>query len=280
VTDTTALRGVLDITEEDYFAATSMLSASGIKLLLPPSCPAKYQWAQTHPVRKGEFDIGSAAHKLVLGSGPGIEVIEADDWRKKATQEQRDAARAAGRIPILARNYERVTAMAAALREHPVAGPLFDPEHGLPERSLFWADAEHGIGCRARLDWLPDPRGGRLIIPDYKTCDDASAEAAARAAGNWAYHIQHAWYTRAAVACGLDDDPAFVFVFQEKEPPYLIHVVQLDAGAIMAGRVACDAGTEIFRDCMAAGAWPGYPDEVTEISLPPWKARIPEGAYS
>jgi hypothetical protein len=271
--------GVHQIPEDDYFAARYALSASGAKDLL--DCPARFRWKQDHPTVKGEFDYGSAAHKLILGSGPQIAIIDADSWRTNAAKDAREQARQAGHIPLLIADFIKVQAMAAALQAHPLAAALFDPDCGLPEQSLFWHDAEFGIDRRARLDWLPDPRGGRLIIGDYKTTTDASPGACERAVGNWAYHVQRAWYCEAVRACGLDDDPAFLFCFQEKDPPYLINVVQLDAAAITSGDIACRAACEIFRDCTAADSWPGYPWEpdITEISVSPWKTRIPEGYY-
>jgi hypothetical protein len=306
----TAVRepGVCQIPEEEYFAATYALSSSGAKDIL--DCPARYKWKRDHPERKKEFDYGSAAHKLVLGAGPEIQVVDAarlaelasrapdtktaklwgdtaakgdpDSWATSAAKAAKAQARSAGRVPILAADLVHVKAMAAEIRLHPLAAALFNPDCGLPEQSLFWHDPEFGIHRRARLDWLPDPRGGRFIIGDYKTTTNASPDAIRRAVGDWAYHVQHAWYCEAVRACGLDDDPAFVFIFQEKEPPYLIHPVQLDAAAIRSGDIACKAACERFRDCTKTDLWPGYPYEpdITTVSLPPWKTRIPEDYYS
>jgi hypothetical protein len=300
-------QGVCQIPEEEYFAATYALSASGAKDIL--DCPARFRYKQAHPTLKKEFDYGSAAHKVVLGSGPDIEVIDAAclarladttadaktarlyadtagkgdpaAWATSAAKAARDNARAAGKIPLLRRDHDHVRAMADEIRRHPLASALFDPSAGLPEQSLFWHDSESGIDRRARLDWLPDPRGARLIIGDYKTCADASPGAIRRAVGDWAYHIQRSWYCAAVRACGIDDDPGFVYIFQEKDPPYLINPVQLDPAAIASGDIASQAACEIFRDCTGAGVWPGYPYEpdITAVSLPPWKSRIPEEYY-
>lgn len=294
--------GVCTIPEEDYFAATWALSASGAKAIL--DCPARFKWMQDHPAVKKEFDFGSAAHLLVLGSGPPIQVIDAaclaelvDQapdaktaklWAKtasegdpatRATSAVKTAeanARAAGKIPILPADYRHAVAMAEAIKRHPLAGKLFDPDSGLPEQSLFWHDAEHGIDRRGRLDWLPDPRGGPLDIPDYKTTTDCSPDACRKSIGSFAYHIPRTWYCDAARACGLSDDPAFLFVFQEKTPPYFVNVVQLDDAAIASGRIACDAAMERYRDCLAADAWPEYPLDIPELSVSPWNTRIPE----
>lgn len=297
--------GVHTMPEADYHAATWALSASGAKLIL--DCPARFRWVQDHPVRKREFDIGSAAHKLVLGSGPVISVIDArclqrladratdpkvaklyaetaakgdpTGWTTNAAKEARSQAYRTGSIPVLKADFDKVRAMADALRRHPLASALLDRTCGLPEQSLFWDDPEFGVPRRARFDWLPDPRGGRVTIADYKTCENASPDAIRKAVGNWAYHIQDATYREGCAALGLDDDPAFVFIFQEKEPPYLVNTGQLDAAAVQSGRVACRAAIEMFRDCTAADVWPGYGPEIADISLPPWATRIPEDYY-
>jgi len=165
--------GVYEIPEAVYHGDPvpgGSLSASGAKRLLPPSCPARFRYEQEHPVFKATFDFGSAAHKMVLGVGPDLAVIDAEDWRTKAAKDEREAARLSGRIPVLRSEHAEVMAMAAALREHPVASALFDPQRGgKAEQSLFWPDAEFGIWRRARLDWMPDPNApGRFILGDYK----------------------------------------------------------------------------------------------------------------
>lgn len=270
--------GVRTMPEADYHAATWALSASGAKLIL--DCPARFRWVQDHPVRKRAFDFGSAAHLLVLGAGPRVQVVNAADWRTNAAKAAKAEAYASGCTPVLRHEFDHVRAMADTLRRHPLASALFDPSCGLPEQSLFWHDAEFGIDRRSRLDWLQDPRGGRLTIADYKSCADASPDAIRKAVGNYGYHIQDATYREGCAALGLDDDPAFVFVFQEKDPPYLVNVAQLDAAAVQSGRIACRAAAEIFRDCTESGLWPGYGPEIADISLPPWATRIPEGYYS
>jgi hypothetical protein len=266
--------GVYDIPEADYFGATGALSCSGAKLLLPPSCPALFRYRQDHPEYKDVFDFGSAAHRMVLGAGPEVKVIDATDWRGKAAKEARDAARAEGKIPLLIDDAWKVEAMASTLQQHPIARALLDPERGgRPEQSLFWADEDTGVHRRARLDWLPEPGPGRFIAVDYKSCSSADPAAIAKAVANYGYYQQDPYYLDGICALGLDDDPAFVFIFQEKEPPYLVTVVQLDEEARQAGRARNRQAIERFRDCTEAGIWPGYSDDIELISLPPWALR-------
>ena len=262
--------GIYDIPEADYFAATGALSCSGAKLLLPPSCPAKFFYRLDHAEYKDEWDFGSAAHNMVLGTGPEIAEIEFDDWRKKAAQEQRDEAREAGKIPLLSKDLAKVRAMAGALRAHPYAGFLLDPYDGKPEQSLFWEHERTGIPLRARLDWLPDMTTGRPIIADYKTADSAEPEKFRKAATDYGYHQQHAWYSD-GVAALYGVLPSFVFVVQEKTPPYLVSVVEWHPEAVRIGRARNEKAIDIYRACIEAGEWPGYTDqEPAEIMLPAW----------
>src|SRR5690606_6451240 len=129
--------GIYDIDVDDYHrdpVPGGSLSSSGARDLLPPSCPAKFRYDRDNPgpTSKRHFDLGHAAHKLVLGVGAPLVVIEADSYRTKAAQEQQKAAHLAGHVPLLEHEHEQVQAMAAAIREHPIAGPLFNPEHGTP----------------------------------------------------------------------------------------------------------------------------------------------------
>ena len=269
---TLTVPGVYDDLDEATYHAHPALSASGAKRLLPPSCPAIYKYERDHgrPPKK-EYDLGHAAHKLVLGRGAEIAVVDADSWRTKAAQEAQKTAHAEGRIPLLAHEHRQVQAMAERLRAHPVAKALFDPGRGgKPEQSLFWHDTRHGVDRRARLDWLPAATDGRMILPDYKTAKSAEPRAVAKAVADYAYHQQAAWYIDAAQALGLADDVAFVFVFQEKTPPYLVTVAELDAQALHVGRVLNDRALEVFAECSAHDTWPGYSDDVELISLPAW----------
>lgn len=254
--------------------AGGSLSSSGARKLLPPNCPARFRWELDHPRPANPvFDFGHAAHKQVLGVGAKVVVVDADSWRTNAAKDKQAAAYAAGQVPVLAHEYADVQNMADALRAHPVASALFNPAAGSPEQSLFWTDAETDVWCRARLDWLPDATDRRMVIADYKTCASAELGHIERAVHSYGYHQQAAFYVDGVKALGLADDPAFVFVFQEKTAPYLITVVQLDPEAERIGRAENRKAIDIYRRCKATDNWPGYSEDIELISLPPWVER-------
>lgn len=265
--------GVYQLSDAEYHGDPvpgGSLSASGAKVLL--RAPALYRWERQHGrPPKREFDVGHAAHKLVLGVGPELHVTDVEEWRTKAVKEEVAEARAAGKVPIKPSEFDAVTGMVHALRAHPVARHLLDPEQGgRPEQSLFWQGED--VWLRSRLDWLPDPdRPGRVVIPDYKTTTSSHPGAIRKQVADYGYHVQDAWY-RAAVDNLISPNPAFVFIFQEKTPPYLVTVVQLDEDAQQVGHRAMSRAIEMYRDCTESGIWPGYVGdyEIPEINLPPW----------
>jgi PDDEXK-like domain of unknown function (DUF3799) len=268
--------GVYDIPEDAYHADPvpgGSLSASGAKKLL--ACPARYDYDRRHPPQPtAAMEFGTAVHKLVLGKGPDLVVVEAGNWRTKAAQDKARDARAAGKVPLLAADAERAAGVAGAVLSHPVAGRLFGPaDGGAPERSLFWADEATGVMRRARLDWLPGAAHGRMIVPDLKTSHSADPAAIPRAVASYGYHIQAAWYLEGVRALGLSADAAFLLVFAETAEPCPVTVVQLDTEAMAAGAALGQHACERWRDCTETGEWPGYTTDIELISLPPWTLR-------
>ena len=269
--------GIYDLPEDAYHAdpvPDGSLSVSGAKKLLPPYCPARFRYDQLFPPPPTRaMELGTAAHKMVLGIGAQIVAVDAENWTTKAAKEQRDAIRGGGGVPLLRREYTQVQDMADAIRGHRIAGKLLSPERGDPERSIFWLDDEFGIWRRSRLDHMPRAGRGRPIITDYKTCDSASPEEIPKQVARYRYDMQDDWYRAAYRAVCPGEDPAFVLVFQEKTPPYLITCVELTEDARMAGERLNRAAIERYRDCAAVDIWPGYTSGIEPISLPAWARR-------
>lgn len=268
--------GVYEISADEYHqdpVPGGSLSSSGARKLLPPSCPALYKYEHDNPPGpKKTFEIGHAAHALALGTGPELVLVDAPRWDTKAIKTEVADIRDRGAVPLKREEYERLHAMAKALRDHPVAAVLFEPGSGQAEQSLFWEDKPTGVKRRARLDWLRAMTdGSRMIVPDYKSCVSAEPEALAKAMDNYGYHCQGAWYVDGVRALGLaGDDTAFVLVAQEKTPPYLVTVIEPDVMAMRIARARNREALELYAECVANDHWPGYSDEVELASLPVW----------
>lgn len=282
--------GVYDIPEDVYHrdpVPGGSLSQSGAKKLLAEGGPARYRWQLDHPEPSSEaMELGTAAHKLVLGSGPELVEVKEKNWRKDDAKDAAEAARAAGKVPLLTHQLEQVHAMAAAIRKVPLAVALLDRDRGmLAELSAFWVDGRFGVWRRARFDAVRIDRArGIPLAGDYKTCASAAPEAFARAIDSYCYNQQSEWY-RDAYEAIFGVRPEFLFIAQEKEPPYLVAVYGVDAESAAIGAAANDRALAVWRDCREAEAsgsehaWPGYSTEITYLALPRW-SRAREDFYA
>lgn len=269
--------GIHDIPAESYHSdpcERPSLSASVAKLLVTKT-PRHAWWA--HPrlnpaferVEEQKFDLGNVAHQLLLErSEERVHVVEAGDWRKKDAQEERDAARAAGMVPLLRKDWERVAAMVDAVRaqlcDWPVEPPLL--VDGRPEQTLVWE--EGGVECRALVDWLHD---------DFTAIDDLKTTARSANPVVWSRRTMielgcdvQAEFNRRGVRALTGKDPAFRYVVVENEPPYALSVVAVPPSLFELGRAKVDFAIGRWRECVARGEWPGYPRTVYQAEAPAW----------
>lgn len=247
------------IPEAKYHADRTSLSVTGAKTLL--KAPALFRWQQDHPVHRDVFDFGTAAHAQVLGIGQPIAEIHFDDWRTKAAQAARDDARAAGHTPLLYKDAQKVRDMADALSSHTLAMRLLSD--GQPEVSAYAPDEQTGVTRRCRFDWL-----GTNVLTDYKTAASSDpADLAGRygAIKKFGYDQQAAWYLDLARDLG-HPAAAFAFIFQMKEPPYLVTVAYIDEDDLWDARQANADALQLFKTCTETGRWPGYlPDDTAAV---------------
>jgi hypothetical protein len=276
--------GVYDIPTEAYHADPvpgGSLSSTGARKLLPPSCPALYRhWRDNGgDEHKPAWDLGTAAHKLVLGVGPDLVLVDRDRWDTKEVKERVAAIREAGGVPLKREPYETVHAMAKAIREHRVAAALLTQRGGQPEATVVWRDERTGVWCRALIDYLPAPTApARLLFADYKTGRSAAPDKLGRIIADFGYHVQLAWYLMGIQAIGhAEDDAQALLVVQETTAPYLVTVSLPDTTAMRLGAIRCRQALDLYAECVRDDRWPGYGDEVVVTELPPWETRELEG---
>lgn len=258
-----------DIPDTEYHAAKDILSSSGARRLITSTPRKFYEEMTTVRPYNPAFEIGHAAHTLVLTVGDPFEVVDADSWRTKDAKAARDAALQAGNTPLLAKEYAQVRAMADAILDHPVAGELFTRNDTTSEQSLYWKDEQTGVACRARPDLAVNDWS---LIVDYKTTVSADPREFAKSIAKYGYHQQQAWYCE-AVETLTGIRPEFVFVCQEKTPPYEVSLIQLDADAVRIGGRLNEDARSIYAACMDSGVWPSYPTSVQVVGLPAWALR-------
>lgn len=278
----------IDVSEDEYHAdpcEVPSLSYSMAKVLLSKS-PA-HAW-HTHPklgkAKKKDsdrFDLGHLAHKLILGKGRDVVIIDADDWRTKAAKEARDAARAARKIPALRSNYDNALAAAEAWKSRlDRLGISLSGESEvqiawqvLSKRGLLWA--------RAMVDHVVV--GERFAtLYDFKSCDSAHPRACSANIVRHAYDVQAAAYTSAfeTLMPQYAGRTNFVFLFGETEAPYMLTPGELDAMLREHGERGWVKAVDDFADnSLTDGEWRGYTDRIIRFEAPGWLLAEQEREY-
>lgn len=265
---------LLDVPAAEYHRREKGVATNTVLKLLRERTPAHYRaWLDS------EQDNETPA--LLFGRAYHCRVLEPErfadefavmprfgDLRSSKNRGRRDQWLEArpGVAVITTEDYDRIEAMHAALMRNPLAAGIFAEGHA--EVTMRWVDEATGVQCKARNDWW---RPGELVA-DLKTTDDASPTAFARSVHKYGYHIQHPHYCEGAAACG-DPVKNFLIVAQEKEPPYLAAVYQIDAPAEQRGYELRARGLDTMRRCLETDTWPGYASGITELVLPDWALK-------
>ena len=244
---------------------TPSLSSSIAKLLLER--PPYWAWA-AHPKLnpewkpaepKAAFDIGSAAHALLLEEGAGIEMVDADNWLTKAAKEQRDALRAQGITPILTKDFERTLEMSRTASE-------FLKEYGIDvsktDNECTMISEVDGVLCRTRADIF---MLGRII--DYKTTG-VSLDVFNKQASKFGYDLQAAMYMR--VAAELGEKCEWLFLVQETVAPYPVQMFRPTKEFLEVGKRKFAQALNIWGECLLMDEWPGYPEDIQLLDAMPW----------
>jgi hypothetical protein len=225
---------------------------------------------------------------MAIGSAVHTHVLELDQWdaryvsapdgidrRTKAGKAEWEAftTAATGRTVLPKADADLVMRMAHSVFSHPAAAMLLALP-GKAETTHMWTDAATGLQCKCRPDWLTDD--GRLLV-DLKTTEDAG-RGFAKSIAQWRYHVQASWYLDGVGQATGTRPEQFLFLCVEKKAPYAVAVYAADAEMIAAGAQTAARDLDVLATCKAAGAWPGYSDQIEPISLPPWMRPRPDGS--
>jgi PDDEXK-like domain of unknown function (DUF3799) len=242
-------------------------------LCLSSPAHARHAHPRLNPAVESEeaerFDIGTAAHALLLEGDAGVAVLDYPDWRTNAAKAARDQARTQGKTPLLRKIWTDVEAMVisarAQLARHRDGNRAMFTD-GQSEQTLIWQEPDSGIWCRARLDWLrPDN------IDDYKTTNGSAnpddwTRTALFANG---CDVQCAFYLRGLkVLTGFD--ATFRFAVQETYPPYALSVITLAPSAMTLAEKKVLYAIEHWQRGLASGEWTGYTRRLCHAEVPAW----------
>jgi hypothetical protein len=270
--------GIYEVGAEAYHAdpcETPSLSASLANVLLNQSpAHARAQHPRLNPVyeRKSDekFDVGTVAHSLLLEGLSVMDVHMFPDWRTGAAKEARELSRAHGRIPLLVKQADEVTAMVDAVATQ-IAQLDVNPlplVAGKPEQTMVWQ--ENGVHCRARIDWLHDDL---TAIDDVKTTSrSANPESWSRTLFGIGCDVQAAFYLRGIRAL-TGAAPEWRWLVVETSPPYALSVVAPGPDVLALADAKVDRALALWRGCLETDTWPAYPTRVCYAELPPWEEQ-------
>lgn len=256
----------------DYLAFRAV-SASDI-IAMDTQCPlVAWTYSAFNPKRPSRRDtdateLGTAAHMAILEPDKFRAAYVVKPKGMKLNTKAGIAWRAEnpGGEVLSHDEAEAIAGMRDAVLREPLAAAAL--KVGEAETTIIWDDAETGLECKCRPDWL-----ARHGCFDLKTTIDANPAAFAKQAANLRYYIRAAWGIEALQAIGMEA-PVYGFIAVEKSPPYPVIVAAYDQETIEWARIQIRAAMRRFADCLASGKWPGYSDgRVVELTLPPWATR-------
>lgn len=251
--------GIYDGISNKAYHADPALGSTSLKTLATKT-PAHYQHDKQHPKTSDAFTLGTAAHSLILeDDASGIVVVDASNWLTKDAKEAKAAALAAGKQPLLTKEWLQVVAMRDAVMAHPVARYCLT-EHRA-EASVFWDEGGQTYKCRPDA-WKPS------MLADLKTTVNADPNEFGKVAHGFGYHQSAAHYIDGVKTVTGEELP-FRFVLVEKTAPYFVSVVELDFEAVEIGRQLNERAKRIYAECVESNTWPGYPT-AEPVSLPMW----------
>lgn len=255
-----------DMPASTYHAIEAMSNGGAEKILRSPAHYRLTRATQNAPTEAMEF--GTAVHTGVL---------EPDKFQQRVVMlpevnKRTNAGKALyaefllqnpGCIVLSADDFDRCRRTIDAVRAHPGAKTLLDGAR--TEVSLFWKDARYGVPCKCR--WDASNHDG---VIDLKTTQDASPEAFARSIANFGYHRQSAHYMSGGEHVLNATPRFFAIIAAESAEPHGVACYVLPGNAVLAGQHLMNKALVRYRDALAAGAWPGYPDTIEQITLPKW----------
>jgi hypothetical protein len=262
-------RGVVsDLPHEQYLRAAGV-SHSMLKLLREKSPAHLKAWMDGHDEPETEAKrIGTLTHRALLlpdtmkdafhVAPPGLDFRTKDGKAWKLEHADR---------PIIAADeLKTIEGMVASVHRHPVAKRLLS--NAAFEQSIFVEDS-HGTMRKLRPDILP--RGGN-ILPDLKTCESAQRDDFEKVSARYGYWTQAQYYLAGCKLAGMEFE-TFAMIAVEKDPPYAVAIHAVDPVDIEEGAARNNAALTTYRRCLETDTWPGYPEDISYISLPTWMRR-------
>ena len=259
------------MTEKEY---RSHPAISRSELWKMNESPEKFKWYKDHPQPPTpSLLFGQVVQKLLLQPDDFDTDFAIAPELDRRTKAGKDAYNAfcdglGDRSVVAPEMYLQAVEMAQKALSEPYVKKLLAGEKEVP---FFWTDADTNEPCKCRVDCLTD-MDGTLTIVDYKTAANAKTDVFNNSIYKYGYHLQAAMYSEGVMtALELPERPNFVFIVQEKNPPYSLNIVTVPSEVMLVGLDTFREFMGIYHECKETGYWWGYTgvfNEPNEAYLP------------
>lgn len=268
--------GIWDVTPAEYFADTSCVSNSMLKVFSEsvPRYHARFVAKTLPPEPESDaLRLGSALHAMLLRPKGDLVVQPKFDRRKPEQKAASLAFEAAnkGKIIVEPDELELLHGLVAGINANPTTAGLIR-ESGIAETPIRWRDESTGLWCKG----MPDLVTSDFIL-DLKTID--RLENWPRAVANYGYHRQQAFYQSGDEHVSRhfghhDRTKDFVFVVVEKTAPYEAAAFTLSADAVDQGRAENLGALTELAERVKKNDWRSrYYQRIQVTSLPRWAMK-------
>jgi len=264
------------MTENEYNNAEGIRRSDLWKM---EESPEKFRYFLEHPPEQTPaMAFGSACHKMILEPGDfGTEYAIAPQVDKR-TKDGKAMWEAfcednAGKTIISSDDASTMQEMEEAIYRCPLAKKLICGR-GETEVAFFWTDKDTGEKCKVKCDRIVTYRRRKYIV-DYKTTLTADTFHFNSEIWKRGYFMQAGMYAEGMkTAKKMKKLPGFLFVAQEKKPPYSVNVIEVSEEVMNAGIAKFHDLLEKYHNCNALDVWPGYVGDVPNDSfVPGWAER-------
>lgn len=249
----------------DYLDARYVSGGLLHTLLEQSPAHARYQLDNRIDDPNETSETGVAIHDSLLEGVHRIVPCPFADWRKGDAKAMREAARAAGKIPLLEHKVAAVQAASAALEEHLLGSELGRAWAGPNEREVTVVWNEGSIPFKIR----PDCLAGGYCINVKSTKGSAEPESWIRnALCAQGYDLSAILYERGLAAVGISVESVFAIV--EQLPPHGCSIVGLSPAMREMAAAKVDRAIAAWQSCVQSGNWPCYPSRIAYAEPPAW----------
>lgn len=227
------------------------------------------------------FDLGTAAHSLNLEGDSSI-FVELPEFspiettipgaKPGTTKKHTITAKAQmeefqkkheGKLLIPSKSYKHLMGMHEVFLRNRDAQDLL--RGAKVEASFKYLDEGSGLRCKFRPDILRD---WECLIPDYKTCESARKYEFEKAIVRFGYHFSAAHYVAGAKRVIKDCWWDFLFIAQEKKPPYAINIIPMSRRDLERSLEFRGKVMNAIANDVEANHFPDYSAKREETCLP------------